>query len=474
MNAILIWASLFCAAPVFEPVAIPLPNGTSSIFLARADEDEAADVFLLQGRRMTIRLDAGGERRVSLPEGVGAFDVADLDADGRSEILGIRGNEVIEIDTLTSAGAEEPPRVLFKAESLYSAPSPDPFPQVMVTTFNLQLCVVLPVSGALRAYSIEGTLLEEFAVPAADSGQPALREGVDVVSLTRPGTAPSGETWLKCYQTIEMAPNLPAELAPPPASHFTTWSKSHEAAAPEGEEPLPAGMETGEYAGSWHCTSLQEDPAKMRMLLCRPDDAGNTLVFLHDIPLISGELNWAESKRSPIRKYPGRILTEGFDPLPSYNQKADFNGDGFVDLVLADAPRPGTSVDSLVRTVLGRTWPLRLTVHLFVPEKERFDPKPFGVIDCKIPVTWFFGLQPLRNVCIADFDGDKTTDLGFSSEESEFQVWLAADGFGNQPDWSYKFPGPIESIETAADIAGNGRMSLLLRCERTLFLLRAP
>ncbi|MCC6488208.1 MAG: hypothetical protein IT364_11980 [Candidatus Hydrogenedentes bacterium] len=423
---------------------------------------------------MTVRLDAGGERRITLPEGTGAFDVADLDADGLSEILAIRGDDLLEVDTLTSTSTEGLPRVLFKANSLYSAPSADPFPQVLVATFNLQLCVILPVSGALRAYSIEGTLLEEFPVSAANSAVPALREGVDAVSLTRPGTAPSGETWLKCYQTIEMAPNLPAELAPAPVSHFTTWSASHEVAAPEDEGGLPAGMEEGEYAGMWDCSSLQEDAARMRLLMCRTDDTGNSLVFLYDVPLISGELNWAEAKRSPIRKYPGRVVRSDFEPDIEYSQRADFNGDGYVDLVLADAPRPGTSVDSLVRTVLGRTWPLRLTVHLFVPEKERFDPKPFGVIDCKVPVTWFFGREPLRNVCIADFDGDKMTDLGFSAEESEFQVWLAADGFGDQPDWSYKFPGPIERIETVADVAGNGRMSVLLRCERTLFLLRAP
>ena len=474
MNAFILLAVSALAAPVFEPFAIPLTSNTTSVFLARADGDDVADVFLLDGRRMTIRLDAGGTWRITLPEGAGAFDIADVDADGRSEILAVRGDEILLINALAATGAEEPPRVLFKAESLYSARSVDPFPRVLVRTLNLQVCLVLPVPGAMNAYSLDGTLMEVFPVHASESGAPQLGEGVDAVPLNRPGSAPPGETWLKFYQSIEMAPNLPAELAPAPASHFTTWSKTPGIETPMPEGNFPSGMGEGEYEGMWQCTSLQEDATRMRLLMCRTDDTGNTLVFLYDVPLISGELNWAEAERSPIRKYPGRVIGDTLDPVPQYSQRADFNGDGYVDLVLADAPRPGTSVDSLVRTVLGRTWPLRVTVHLFAPEKDRFDPKPFGVIECKVPVTWFFGRAPLRNVCVADFDGDKLSDLGFSAEESEFQVWLAADGFGGEPDWSYKFPGPIQHIETTADLAGNGKMSLLIRCEKTLFLLRAP
>ena len=83
------------------------------------------------------------------------------------------------------------------------------------------------------------------------------------------------------------------------------------------------------------------------------------------------------------------------------------------------------------------------------------------------------GLVPLRHHVLADFNGDKKTDLGMCTEEKEYSVWLYSDGFAAVPDEKHTFTENITGIELTGDVAGNGKTSIVLRSDHYVYALYA-
>jgi hypothetical protein len=174
-------------------------------------------------------------------------------------------------------------------------------------------------------------------------------------------------------------------------------------------------------------------------------------------------------KVGPERRYPGRLILPDAD-LP------DFNGDGYVDLLLWSTPEPGTSLDALTKVVAVATWPLRITAHLFSPDKGRYEPKVAGHTFCRLPVPWFLTFEsgtPLRNCVLADFDGDGRTDCAWSTTPDSFSIWLYKDGLRAKPDFHSAFPEAISRVEFQADLDGQGRTAVGLRGSSNLYLISA-
>jgi len=232
---------------------------------------------------------------------------------------------------------------------------------------------------------------------------------------------------------------------------------------------------SGPYAGEWYAVPLHADQTNRQYVVYRGDGSGSTLIHVRTVLGDAGIHERSEAKIGPIRRYPGALFKREDDGWLSkaYTYNPDFNGDGYFDLVLWDAPRPGVSIDSLVRTVMGRSWPVRVAIHLYVPDKARYDPKPAGMISAKVPINFFLNRNPVANIAMVDVDGDGLTDLGFSTEPNNYHLWLAADGFARDPDWTHTFGEPIKRVEFSADLSGNGRTSILLRGEKNLYLLQA-
>jgi hypothetical protein len=168
------------------------------------------------------------------------------------------------------------------------------------------------------------------------------------------------------------------------------------------------------------------------------------------------------------RLYPGML---GAPPgaLP------DFNGDGFTDLLLWLAPRPGRSIDSIARAAVENTWPIHLRVHLYLPERRRYDARPAGRIDAELPAVWLLLMQrtgsPLRNAVFEDFDGDGRTDAAWSTSATDYAAWRYDDGFGARADFEHEFPEPILRVERTAPMSFGLRRSIVLRGEERVYWL---
>jgi hypothetical protein len=461
---------LSAAPELFDFAIVPAQGEGQHVFFAAIDNNRTADLVVQRGSDLHIRLDDGREHIVSIPEGVSAFDIYDISGDGRGEIIAIRGREILLLDALSESeeAAERAP--LFEADSLYGMPSTEPYRQVLVKTYQQQNAILLPRAESLVAYSLDGSILGEF--PNLHDAPRYVAEFTSSTWFQDDRMTP-GTNLTSVMQESELVPDLPVVLQPPdvpfsiPVDELFLVNK---------RELLSIGFRSnaGKYAGSWDRIIVSEDLNQIRHAIIRDTDNNNTLVFMQDVPQVAGKQDWGNAKNGPVRQYPGRLPTyyrwSAWEILVA---RPDFNGDGFMDLILWNAPQPGMSVDSIMRTVIGRTWPIRFTIHLYSPDKQRFEPKPAHAINCKVPITWFLEWGPIHNLSLADFDGDGKTDIALSTDEMEYKVWLAVGGFSGNADWAHAFPEPVEEIVQTADLSGNGRSSILLRGEKNLYLLQA-
>jgi hypothetical protein len=469
MTAAILLFYVTAAPELFDVATIPAHGEDQQVFFAAIDDNRTADIVVQSGHGLYIRLDSGRENTFAIPEGVSAYDIYDIDGDGRSEVIAIRGREVLAFDPMLPSTGRSADRLLFEADSLYAMQTAEPYRQVLVKTFQQQLVILLPQPKSLVAHSLDGFVSGEF-LNLTD----VLRYTPEFTSRSwfQDGRMAPDTNLTSITQDSEMIPALPPELQPPDKPHTFSLSSTYN---PNARAPVVAGFKfkAGDYAGTWDGIVVSKDSSKIRFAMLK-NDAGNTLVFQREVPLTVDGEDWAGAKNGPVRRYPGRLVSERWwIPTSVIEQYPDFDGDGYMDLILWNAPQPGMSVDSIMRTVIGRTWPIRFTVHLYSPDKQRFEPKPAHAINCKVPVTWFLERGPIHNLSLADFDGDGKTDIALSTDEKEYKVWLAANGFAGNADWTHVFPEPIEELLQTADLSGNGRTSILLRGEKNLYLLQA-
>ena len=179
------------------------------------------------------------------------------------------------------------------------------------------------------------------------------------------------------------------------------------------------------------------------------------------------EDEFAPREIGPPRLYNGCIIAS--------DRLADFNADGFSDLILWHAPQPGRSIDSLGRAIASESWPVRVLVHLYAQEAQRFRPAASGVISLRVPIVWFLSLQdgsPLHHTVLNDFNGDGRTDFACALDAQRLAIWLYQAGFTNEPSQVVRVGEPIERVEFDVALAGAGPATIGLRTASALHLLR--
>ena len=439
-----------------EPSAEPHRPAQARTFFANADSDAIADLFIVQGSTITTVTTATGIRQTVLPQGISAFDVADTDGDGTYEIIAVQGRSVLRLP-LALQGDTPKPTTLFDADSLYELAIPSPVPTVLVVTVagSGHTGIALPTNGGIETHALDGTVIANHVYAKSTSKQfdGAWLSDRDKGTLTLSAFTSSD------YVTAQDDPSKPAgpivgEDQFRARSGRTNSTMSLRAAI--NYEPV-----------NWPWFVVKPDKSKTTRAYCAVEESLNTLIRMADVASDADGMPASIAKPGPERRYPGAMIPVG-DTAP------DFNGDGYADLPLWNAPRPGISVDALLRAVVGRNWPMTLTVHLYSPDKGRFEPMPATDVVYRVPVTWFLtGGVPLRHYVLGDFNGDKKTDLAMCTSENEYSIWLYSDGFAATPDETHTFSENITGVELTGDVAGNGKTSIVLRSDSHIYALYA-
>ncbi len=454
-----------CAVEVRE---IPLLEPDARVFPVQIDADGEADLWQQSGRNVRIHYSNQFVTEFSFSDSDCAYDVYDIDGDGASEVIVVEGKAIVALEL--SPGEAPSRQVLFEAESTYALMSGTPSPQVFVAPHLDEPAIVLPQATGVRLYRLSGELIEDYG-SAKDNNDDSDRLYWSPSWIQ--DYEDRGSHWTQVIATAprELPPGFPLE-----SNRAQSGALINDLTNPAADSDFTTLTEnSGPYAGEWYASLLRDDAANRQYIVYRSDGSGSTLVHLRTVSGDAGIHERSESKIGPIRRYPGMLFKQEDEGwfTKAYTYNPDFNGDGYFDLVLWDAPRPGVSIDSLVRTVVGRSWPVRIAIHLYVPDNARYDPKPAGMISAKVPINFFLNRNPVANIAMVDVDGDALTDLGFSTEPNNYHLWLAADGISRDPDWTRTFEEPIKAVEFSADLSGKGRTSILLRGGKNLYLLQA-
>jgi hypothetical protein len=441
-------------AAVFDVQTLPIANVEAQVMFAPADGDEVPDLFVIDNQTVTMYPSRGGHPlALRLPEGTSVVDLFDVAGDGQVALLALHGGTVLKYE-LDEGGLAAGPQLLFRASTPLNEPRPQPVPYVMGLMWEGRPVVALPEASRLVLRSLEGEEIAAFPISAAPGAGIDYSRPLHVRSVepNQVGSGTALELRVSIIEDIE--PHLPDALAPPPQplrSRPATLSHAREAA---GGDP-----------STWPWFPLAADgdsPARVFYAL-EPPEFRDTLIRIG--PLEAGEAAGA----GQAFRYPGALFAYSEGSLP------DFNGDGYTDLFLWKSPIPGISLDALTRAAVGGTWPLTTTIHLYAPEKGRFEPRPHSPIRHQAPVAWFMTTEqgsPLRNVVLNDFNGDGRTDFGCSDGPNSFAIWLYNDGFSQRPDFRHSFPQPLGRLEATLDAAQDGVVALVFRSPSAFHVIR--
>lgn len=449
----------FLAASQFNVSVIPLPTESADVFLIPGDSHAVADVCVLHGNNLQAHSMTKGAVpwSLTLPEGTSAFDILHDDGTGGRTLLAVCGERILSYN-VPPAGPDAAPRELFRLQTRLAEPDFGPYPHVLWVNRGERCLLALPRGEALELRTMEGQQVETF---------PMRPETYDDGSVHRAFRAyPTGRNWIGSRAAFEFRINteivleavLPEDLAPPPAKiedsrvwRVARWRLSETDPSTWPSFPLRT---KGEAAA--RVFFIETGGQGTRLRLGEPEASTTE----------SDEPNW---KIGPERRYPGTILVGEMEDLP------DFNGDGYVDLLMWKVEEPGVSVEALTRAVMGGSWPIRFTVHLFDPKEKRYEPRPSTGWECRVPILWF--LDPdsemlSRTLILPDLDDDGRTDFAAGTNPKEFSVWLYRDGFSDKPDHTARFPEEIERLEFCTPVQEGKPPAIGLRGKSAVYVLR--
>lgn len=439
------------AAPVVTVQSIPVDNVSAEGLFVAADADNVPELMVIDQHTVKIYVGdrAAADVTLQLPEGTSAVDVFDIDQDGEGELLAVHGAKVLAYELRNGAA----PRELFSIETPLSVPRPQPFPYAMAVPWNGTVAIALPRAASIELRALNGAPVETFPTQSADAGGINYGRPLSVRSVEPPQAGGPNTLELRVSMIHDVAPDLPEAVAPGiTAAPGRPGTLSHAREAALGD---PAHW-------PWFPLNAAADSPRVLYAL-EPPEFRDTLIRIR--PAAGAEA----SGEDKTWRYPGALMPYGDTRLP------DFNGDGFVDLLLWKAPVPGASLDALTRAATGGSWPLTTTVHLYDPQKGRFTPRPASPIKHHVAVSWFVTTEqgsPLRHVVFEDFNGDGMSDFGCSAAPDQFSLWWHTDGFSQAPDFTHTFPAPLTKLKSVYAERESPVALMLFRSPHALHVVR--
>ena len=442
----------------FNVETVPGDAANTRVFVAQADRDASPEIFVLSGFTLTLLQDGGTRKSATftLDPSTSVIDVTDLDDDGIPELCSVVGPE-IRWRSLAPGSPESTSTILFSWDTLLAQSDGGPRPYVLATKWRGEPALALPDSEGLVILSLSGEVLHRF--PLEDAGRSHMR----VTHAIPPQAGPPGALEFWADDALDAPGSLgPGEWAdgPVPTARRASYAQAREA----------SGLPPEDWP--WFLLTPTSDPVR-RVVYALPESGrGDTLIRLRgegrrEVPESSAAFTY-----SPQRRYPGTIVVPPETP-------PDFNSDGYADLLLWSSPMPGTSVESLMRAAQSRTWPIRLTTHLFSPTRNLYQGQPASRIEIRVPLAWTLlssnGL-PLRHLVMRDINGDGRTDLALATGRARFALWLCKypGAFSKEPDYSAELPEAIRDVALVADMGEFHTSVIALRGEKAVYVLTLP
>lgn len=406
-------------------------------------QDGPVCLWAVSEDRIQCRQPGGASESVALPGGgIKAFDIADADGDGRFEAILLTSGAL----WLFRPGEATGPTKAFDYAGLAGLSlaswnaSFRPHPMVMVVEVEDELALCLPGLDAYALRRLDGTPIREL---------PTTQDAATYNSIRRAGgyeVPPEIKGLHVCMERYALYHvNPPPELPLPVGDRFT----------PDGDwESLPEiGLDYTSYP-------LRQDNPLPRIIVTWPSNMrGRCRVAVR-------ENEEAEFDPKTLRPYPGFLLLE-------QNHWPDFNGDGYVDLLLCSIPDLPSTPSAVAKVATSVSWGIRATVHCYDPETGRHAVRPSAYFDLEIPLTWFMG-RPLKRFALEDVNADGLTDCMWSTAPDSFEVWLAQPGsrFGDRPDFQHTFGEPLRDVEPEVFPMERGPAQIILRGENKTYWLR--
>lgn len=450
-------ASCMMLGASFEVNSIGLTSKESKVNIVNLDDGPGGDILIIDGLRLTAYNGRTLEQvsTVTLEAGTTCFDVADITGDGRAKVIAVHGEQIVAYDFPEMGQPMAPPRELFTARSLLAIAGNEPYSRILTIPHGDTTAIALPFEHGMELRGIDGELLTTIPTREED-----LEEGHANETLR----SDSGSSYDIGGPEALVASLTHSRFFRPDWSGFPeperklsgySWGLLWRRTEPPEEWPwfpLKTNREFGPVA-LVAASGLEMMESVVRIASIPPES--ESVGFRPDIENIGRQ-----------RRYSGQALL-------TY-QLPDFNNDGYTDLVLWRTPLPGLSTDALTRALSTGMWGVDVTVHLYDPQNERFEPAPSASLHCLVPATRFlnFPESPLDHVVLLDFDGDGRTDFACSTVHNRFAISLYGDnGFPRTPDFERAFPGGFY-IVFSGDFDETGRAVVMLRTDDALYVIR--
>ena len=438
----------------FEIQRIPTRFADAHAIVVPTASDSVPDVLLLDGFEIRVypSTETLSVRSLSLDGDTTAIDVVDLDGDGRREILTVSGSRIQQYKILPDRIDSEP-KILFERHTRLSGVQGNPFPYVLSIEYEGRTVIALPKRYAIELWSVEGELVKTISITGTSN---------ETLPFQRTFSAWAVEPPAIGRRSLEFG--VRSDLLFLPTIH-NSFSDT---------EPKTFSAPTGSWARALDAMNMSPLRwPRFPLMISEPDTQVLYALSPPDTVIRIRRAENGESEEfyaSPKRRYSGSLLL-------AKKGLADFNGDGYTDLLLWRAPLPGTSLGSMARTLSTGTWPVELMPHLYSPESGLYAGRPRGRIETQVSLKWYLSREfgsPVRNLILNDFDGDRRTDVAFTPTERSFSLWLYAEGFRKKPDYSVTLDTNILKVTRVFESKGSGRDRILLRGKDAYYLLRLP